>query len=62
MCIENAVMSRRMNLYEVPENAGLLGRLTAWHLISGEKFNRAKAENYKGSPTQHFRTCSNRKA
>jgi hypothetical protein len=58
MCIENAVMSRRMNLYEVPENAGRLRRLTAGHLISDEKFNRAKAENYKGSPTQRFRNCS----
>jgi hypothetical protein len=45
MCIENAVMSRRMNLDEVPENASRLRRLTAGHLISEEKFNRLKVEN-----------------
>ena len=44
MCIENAVISRRINLDEVLENARRLRRLTATHPISNEEFNRAKAE------------------
>ena len=43
-CIENTVMSRRINLDEMLENARKLRQLTAGHLISDEKFNQAKAE------------------
>jgi transposase-like protein/plasmid stability protein len=44
MCIENTVISRRINLDEVLENARQLRQLTAGHLISDEEFNQAKAE------------------
>jgi len=44
MCIENTVISRRLNLDEVLENARQLRKLTARHLISDEKFNKAKTE------------------
>jgi plasmid stability protein len=44
VCIENAVMSRRINPDEVLENARRLRQLTAGHLISADEFNRAKAE------------------
>jgi plasmid stability protein len=44
MCIENAVISRRINLDEVIENARQLRQFTAGHLISDEEFNQAKAE------------------
>ena len=43
MCIENTVISRRINPDEVLENARQLRQLTAGHLISDEKFNQAKA-------------------
>jgi plasmid stability protein len=43
-CIENAVVSRRVNLDEVLENARQLRQLTAGYLISDEEFNQAKAE------------------
>jgi plasmid stability protein len=44
MCIENNVISRRMNVDEVLENARQLRQLTAGHMISDEEFNKAKAE------------------
>ena len=44
MCIENNVISRRIDLEEVLENARQLRRLTARHPISDEEFNQAKAE------------------
>ena len=44
MCIENAVISRRINLDEVLENARQLRQLTAGHLISDDEFNKAKTE------------------
>ena len=44
MCIENTVISRRINLDEVLRNARQLRQLTAEHLISDEEFNRAKTE------------------
>ena len=44
MCIENTVISRRINLDEVLGNARQLRRLTAGHPISDEEFNQAKAE------------------
>ena len=44
VCIENAVMSRRINPDEVLENARRLRQLTAGHRISDEEFNQAKAE------------------
>jgi len=44
MCIENTVMSRRINLDEVLENARQFRQLTAGHLISSEEFNKAKTE------------------
>jgi plasmid stability protein len=44
MCIENTVISRRINLDEVLENARQLRRLTVGHPISDEEFNQAKAE------------------
>lgn len=44
VCIENAVMSRRINPDEVLENARRLRQLTAGHLISDEEFSQAKAE------------------
>ena len=44
MCIENTVISRRINLDEVLEDARHLRQLTAGHLICDEEFNQAKAE------------------
>lgn len=44
MCIEKAVISRRINLEEVLENARPLRQLTAGHLIGDDEFNEAKAE------------------
>jgi len=44
MCIENTVISRRINLDEVLENSRQLRRLTAEHPISDEEFSQAKAE------------------
>jgi len=44
MCIENTVISRRINLDEVLENARRLRRLTDGHPIAHEEFNQAKAE------------------
>lgn len=43
-CIENTVMSRRLDLDEALENARRLRRLTAGHPISDEEWRRAKAE------------------
>ena len=42
VCIENAVVSRRINLDETLENARRLRQLTAEHPISDEKFNWPK--------------------
>ena len=44
MCIENTVISRRINLDEMLENARQLRQLTAGHLINDEEFNKAKTE------------------
>ena len=44
MCIENNVISRRINPDEVLENARQLRQLTAGHLISDKEFNKAKTE------------------
>ena len=44
MCIENNVISRRINLDEVLENAHQLRRLTAGHPITHEELNQAKSE------------------
>jgi plasmid stability protein len=44
VCIENAVMSRRINLEETLENARQLRHLTAGHFISDDEFNQAKTE------------------
>jgi antitoxin FitA len=44
MCIENAVMSRRIDLDKTLEAARMLRQLTAGRTISDEEFNRAKAE------------------
>ena len=44
MCIENAVISRRINIDEVLENARRLRQFTTGHLISDEEFNQAKVE------------------
>ena len=44
MCIENNVISRRIDLEEVLENARQLRQLTAGHLIGDKEFNQAKAE------------------
>jgi hypothetical protein len=44
MCIENNVLSRRIDLDEVLENARALRQLTAEHLISDKEFNQAKSE------------------
>lgn len=44
VCIENTVVSRRIDLGEVLENTRKLRRLTAGHLISDDEFNQAKAE------------------
>lgn len=44
MCIENSVMSRRINSDEVLEDARQLRQLTAGHVISDKEFNKAKTE------------------
>ena len=44
VCIENAVVSRRIDLGKALENARQLRHLTAGHLISNDEFNQAKAE------------------
>ena len=44
MCIENTVISRRINIDEVLENARQLRQLTAGYLISDKEFNQAKEE------------------
>jgi plasmid stability protein len=44
MCIENTVLSRRINLDEMLENARRLRQLTAGYLINDEEFNKAKTE------------------
>lgn len=44
MCIENAIVSRRVNLDEMLENARQLRKLTAEYLIDDEEFSQAKAE------------------
>ena len=44
MCIENTVLSRRINLDEVLENARQLRQLTSGKLISDDEFNKAKTE------------------
>jgi len=44
VCIEDAVMSHRINPKEVLENARRLRQLTAGYHISDEEFNQAKAE------------------
>ena len=44
VCIEDAVMSRRINPEELLENARRLRQLTAGYHLSDEEFNQAKAE------------------
>ncbi len=44
MCIENTVLSHRINPDKVIENARQLRQTTAGHLISDEEFNKAKTE------------------
>ena len=44
VCIENSVMSRRINPEEMIEYARRLRQLTADHRICDEEFNQAKAE------------------
>ena len=44
ICIENTVLSRRINLGEAVENARQLRQLTAGHPINDEEFNKAKIE------------------
>ncbi len=44
MCIENNVISRRINIDEALENARQLRRLTAGHPITHEEFNQAQSE------------------
>ena len=44
VCIENAVVSRRIDLGEALKNARKLRHLTARHLIGDDEFNQAKAE------------------
>jgi plasmid stability protein len=45
VCVENAVVSRRIKLDEVIENAHRLRQLTAGHPISDQEFNQSKAED-----------------
>jgi hypothetical protein len=54
MHIENAVMSRRINLYEVPMNTGRLRRLTAGYLISDGGFNGQKQKTTRGAQPSIF--------
>ena len=44
MCIENSIISQRINLKEMLENVRQLRQLTSGHVISDEAFNQAKAE------------------
>ena len=44
MCIENAIISRPININELLQNARQLRQLTAGHLINDEEFNQAKEE------------------
>ena len=44
VCIEKAVISRRITVNELLENARRLRRLTAGHSIGNDDFNQAKAE------------------
>lgn len=44
MCIENAILSRPINIDEAVENARQLRQLTAEYLINDEEFNQAKEE------------------
>jgi antitoxin FitA len=44
VCIENAVVSRRIDIAEALESARLLRRLTADNPIDDDTFNQAKAE------------------
>lgn len=44
MCIENTVISRRLNPDEILENARQLRRITAGNPINDAEFNLAKAE------------------
>ena len=44
MCIENAIISQRVNIEEVLDNARQLRRLTAGHPITHEEFNLAKSQ------------------
>lgn len=44
MCIENAVVSHRVNINEVVENARKLRQLTAAYPISDAEFKQAKEE------------------
>ena len=44
MCIENVIISRRVDLDEVLDNARQLRQLTAGHPITHEEFNQAKSE------------------
>jgi plasmid stability protein len=44
MCIENVIISRRVDLDEVLDNARQLRQLTAGHPISDEEFDQAKSE------------------
>ena len=44
MCIENAVMSRRIDFDKMLENALGLRQWTAGRLISDKEFNQVKAE------------------
>jgi plasmid stability protein len=44
VCIENAVVSHRIDLEKTLENARQLRHLTTGHLISDDEFNQAKEE------------------
>jgi len=44
MCIENTVVSRRINVHEMLENARQLRQMTAGHPITHEEFNQAKSK------------------
>jgi plasmid stability protein len=45
MCIEKAVVTRRIDLDEALENARRLRQLTGGHSITEEEFSQAKAES-----------------
>jgi plasmid stability protein len=44
VCIENSVVSRRVDIDEVVEKARRLRHWTAGHLVSNDGFNQAKSE------------------